>query len=185
MIFVYFAWKNLAGLCCSLYFVSGVSRGSTRNLNRVQRTEYRVQLTCGLFSSGVSRVSTRIVYTLNVELCLDTRDTWRLMFQSHTKKYSPRLFRLYWACIAWVSICGVLWSGKDGIRTRDTLLTYTRFPGVPLQPLEHLSLLRLNRKSGAKLQLKMIWPCKFEWFSRIAAENCFNTVIGGMQSVVL
>ena len=30
-------------------------------------------------------------------------------------------------------------SGKDGIRTRDTLLTYTRFPGVPLQPLEHLS----------------------------------------------
>ena len=34
--------------------------------------------------------------------------------------------------------------GKDGIRTRDTLLTYTRFPGVPLQPLEHLSLLLIN-----------------------------------------
>ena len=31
-------------------------------------------------------------------------------------------------------------SGETGIRTRDTLLTYTRFPGVPLQPLEHLSL---------------------------------------------
>ena len=30
--------------------------------------------------------------------------------------------------------------GETGIRTRDTLLTYTRFPGVPLQPLEHLSL---------------------------------------------
>ena len=30
-------------------------------------------------------------------------------------------------------------SGETGIRTRDTLLTYTRFPGVPLQPLEHLS----------------------------------------------
>ena len=29
--------------------------------------------------------------------------------------------------------------GKKGIRTPDTLLTYTRFPGVPLQPLEHLS----------------------------------------------
>ena len=29
--------------------------------------------------------------------------------------------------------------GKRGIRTPDTLLTYTRFPGVPLQPLEHLS----------------------------------------------
>ena len=36
-------------------------------------------------------------------------------------------------------------SGKDGIRTRDTLLTYTRFPGVPLQPLEHLSLIRVQR----------------------------------------
>ena len=31
-------------------------------------------------------------------------------------------------------------SGETGIRTPDTLLTYTRFPGVPLQPLEHLSL---------------------------------------------
>ena len=31
--------------------------------------------------------------------------------------------------------------GKRGIRTPDTLLTYTRFPGVPLQPLEHLSLI--------------------------------------------
>ena len=30
--------------------------------------------------------------------------------------------------------------GESGIRTRDTLLAYTRFPGVPLQPLEHLSL---------------------------------------------
>ena len=32
-------------------------------------------------------------------------------------------------------ICGV-----RGIRTPDTLLAYTRFPGVPLQPLEHHSL---------------------------------------------
>ena len=31
-------------------------------------------------------------------------------------------------------------SGENEIRTRDTLLAYTRFPGVPLQPLEHLSL---------------------------------------------
>ena len=29
--------------------------------------------------------------------------------------------------------------GEAGIRTRDTLLGYTRFPGVPLKPLEHLS----------------------------------------------
>ena len=32
-----------------------------------------------------------------------------------------------------------IYSGESGIRTRDTLLAYTRFPGVPLQPLEHLS----------------------------------------------
>ena len=30
--------------------------------------------------------------------------------------------------------------GENEIRTRDTLQEYTRFPGVPLQPLEHLSL---------------------------------------------
>ena len=29
--------------------------------------------------------------------------------------------------------------GERGIRTPETLLTFTRFPGVPLQPLEHLS----------------------------------------------
>ena len=30
--------------------------------------------------------------------------------------------------------------GETEIRTPDTLLEYTRFPGVPLKPLEHLSL---------------------------------------------
>ena len=30
-------------------------------------------------------------------------------------------------------------SGETGIRTPETLLAFTRFPGVPLQPLEHLS----------------------------------------------
>ena len=37
-------------------------------------------------------------------------------------------------CDAISSVCG-----ETGIRTRDTLLGYTRFPGVPLKPLEHLS----------------------------------------------
>ena len=36
-------------------------------------------------------------------------------------------------------IYNVLLSGVRGIRTPDTLLAYTRFPGVPLQPLEHHS----------------------------------------------
>ena len=35
-----------------------------------------------------------------------------------------------------------LYRGETGIRTPDTLLGYTRFPGVPLQPLEHLSFFR-------------------------------------------
>ena len=30
-------------------------------------------------------------------------------------------------------------SGRTGIRTLETLLTFTHFPGVPLQPLEHPS----------------------------------------------
>ncbi len=33
-----------------------------------------------------------------------------------------------------------LFSGENRIRTCETLLTLTRFPGVPLQPLEHLSI---------------------------------------------
>ena len=37
-------------------------------------------------------------------------------------------------CLIYTLSCG-----ERGIRTPDTLLTYTRFPGVPLQPLEHLS----------------------------------------------
>ena len=44
-------------------------------------------------------------------------------------------------CYAAHCFCGV-----SEIRTRDTLLAYTRFPGVPLQPLEHhSSFLRLQR----------------------------------------
>ncbi len=35
--------------------------------------------------------------------------------------------------------------GEEEIRTLDTLLAYTRFPGVPLQPLEHLSIYTLFR----------------------------------------
>ena len=41
-----------------------------------------------------------------------------------------------------MSVCAIeIACGKDRIRTYEPLLTVTRFPGVPLQPLEHLSLL--------------------------------------------
>ena len=39
--------------------------------------------------------------------------------------------------------------GETGIRTPETLLKFTRFPGVPLKPLEHLSLALL----GANLNI--------------------------------
>ena len=42
--------------------------------------------------------------------------------------------------LRWCS-CG----GERGIRTLDTLLTYTRFPGVLFQPLRHLSVLRATQ----------------------------------------
>ena len=32
-----------------------------------------------------------------------------------------------------------IYCGEEGIRTPGTLLEYIRFPSVPLQPLEHLS----------------------------------------------
>jgi len=33
----------------------------------------------------------------------------------------------------------LLFGGEGGVRTLDTLLTYTHFPGVRLQPLGHLT----------------------------------------------
>jgi hypothetical protein len=36
--------------------------------------------------------------------------------------------------------------GERGIRTLDTLLRYTHFPGVRLRPLGHLSLFEKSQK---------------------------------------
>ena len=43
--------------------------------------------------------------------------------------------------------------GEGGIRTRETLLAFTHFPGVPLQPLEHLSLILSLLESSAKINI--------------------------------
>ena len=40
---------------------------------------------------------------------------------------------------AWIRPFVKVFCGERGIRTPETLLEFTRFPGVPLQPLEHLS----------------------------------------------
>ena len=44
---------------------------------------------------------------------------------------------------------GFIYGGERGIRTLDTLLTYTRFPGVRLQPLGHLTSL-VTKQQGAR-----------------------------------
>ena len=67
-----------------------------------------------------------------------------------TKKLLSPFFMLILLCAQKKKTCkvliyrdflcfAILSSGETGIRTPDTLLGYTRFPGVPLQPLEHLS----------------------------------------------
>jgi hypothetical protein len=40
--------------------------------------------------------------------------------------------------------------GERGIRTLDTLLTYTHFPGVLLKPLGHLSAILVSGRAGSK-----------------------------------
>ena len=42
-------------------------------------------------------------------------------------------------------------SGKEGIRTLEALLTLTRFPGGPLQPLEHLSNICVYEQIDSKI----------------------------------
>ena len=40
------------------------------------------------------------------------------------------------------NLCELMNGGEGGIRTPETFKGFTRFPGVPLQPLEHLSFFR-------------------------------------------
>ena len=49
----------------------------------------------------------------------------------------------------------IIIGGGIGIRTLDTLLTYTRFPGELFQPLRHLSVLRVTgfQENSRKLSL--------------------------------
>ena len=53
-----------------------------------------------------------------------------------------------------LGLYGMIWElpvgGAGGIRTLDTLLTYTHFPGVRLRPLGHRSAARL--RNGASLR---------------------------------
>lgn len=42
----------------------------------------------------------------------------------------------------------LIYGGEGGIRTLDTLLTYTHFPGVLLQPLGHFTVIIARPPSG-------------------------------------
>ena len=46
----------------------------------------------------------------------------------------------------------VMLCGEKGIRTPGTLLEYTRFPSVPLKPLEHLSNFFVDCKGKTKIR---------------------------------
>ena len=58
-----------------------------------------------------------------------------------------------------MAFCGV-----RGIRTPDTLLGYTRFPGVPLQPLEHHSMVVLRCKITYKIGVLQVLCVNFHIF---------------------
>ena len=61
--------------------------------------------------------------------------------------------------------------GETGIRTPETLLEFTRFPGVPLQPLEHLSSrscalkIKIGYKGTTKIAHMQIFLHFFRYFS--------------------
>ena len=62
-------------------------------------------------------------------------------FASRGDRYRPPLYRykLYIFTLRETSRSLFDFGGERGIRTLDTLLTYTHFPGVRLKPLGHLS----------------------------------------------
>gem|GEM_PF-1079614 len=58
------------------------------------------------------------------------------------------------------AIAALKLGGERGIRTPGTLLRYTRFPGVHLQPLGHLSIKTARHKSpsGTRKYEKCVGP---------------------------
>ena len=54
--------------------------------------------------------------------------------------------------------------GERGIRTPETVSPFTRFPGVPLQPLEHLSLAFPRCKSNLFIPNSCIFTYFFSFF---------------------
>ena len=71
-------------------------------------------------------------------------ESWK-SFRGSCHKEQAKNTRLYILgckirCLFCKTLISNVYCGENGIRTRDTILSYTRFPGVPLKPLEHLSI---------------------------------------------
>ena len=71
-----------------------------------------------------------IIYIIAPESCNPSPSISPISLISPIKKQSLFVTVLETCCF---------FCGKKGIRTLEALLTLTRFPGGPLQPLEHLS----------------------------------------------
>ena len=65
-----------------------------------------------------------IIAGKNSDFFLKVRILWEIIYYQQSPKVLPRSFE---SC------------GENRIRTCEPVLPVTRFPGVPLQPLEHLS----------------------------------------------
>ena len=59
---------------------------------------------------------------------------------------------------AWTRPFVKVFCGERGIRTPETLLEFTRFPGVPLQPLEHLSFVGMRLSHERRLPASLGRP---------------------------
>ena len=77
-------------------------------------------------------------------------------------------------------IAHAIYCGEGGIRTRETLLAFTHFPGVPLQPLEHLSL-------SACLRLLLNWKAPQRYNNICILPNChaFSSCLGRLWQTLL
>ena len=65
-----------------------------------------------------------------------------LLFTAKIRNLTENILGCKIGCLFYNLLIFSVYCGERGIRTPDTLLGYTRFPGVPLQPLEHLSFFR-------------------------------------------
>ncbi len=63
--------------------------------------------------------------------------TYELAYKTDQRKTEKARFHAKYGLLLY---SGMKISGEGGIRTLDTLLTYTHFPGVLFRPLRHLSL---------------------------------------------